>query len=188
MQEWYDRECQADRAEASASMEGYVFEEDERAENGGDLMSLGWRSDAERWEDKLWVKAKSVVDSGCSTPVAPPTMAPNVPIVPSAASRAGVKYNTAAKTQLKNLGQQHIKACTESGSMTKVLFQIAEVTKPLVSVSAICERGSRVTFGKSGGVVQNLKTGAETPFYKENGIYVLTMWLQDEEGELVYRP
>ena len=72
--------------------------------------------------------------------------------------------------------------------MTEVLFQIAEVTKPLVSVSAICERGNRVIFGKSGGVVKNLKTGAETPFYKENGIYVLTMWLQDEEGERFHRP
>ena len=53
------------------------------------------------------------------------------------------------------------------------------MSKPLVSVSAICERGNRVIFGRSGGVVKNVKTGAEIPFYRRNGIYVLTLWLED---------
>ena len=70
---------------------------------------------------------------------------------------------------------------------TEVLFQIADVTKPLVSVSAICELGNRVIFGRSGGVVQNLKTGLETPFIRKNGIYVLDMWLLDEPSAPFHR-
>ena len=61
-----------------------------------------------------------------------------------------------------------------------MLFQVAEVGKPLISVSAICERGNRVIFGKGGGVVQNLQSGREIPFYRKNGIYMLDMWLLDE--------
>ena len=74
--------------------------------------------------------------------------------------------------------------------MTNVLFQVAEVTKPLVSVSALCEKGNRVIFGKAGGIVQNLQTGRETPFYKRNGIYVLSMWLldEDEKTQPFHRP
>ena len=72
--------------------------------------------------------------------------------------------------------------------MTDVLFQVAAVSKPLISVSALCERGKRVVFGRAGGVVQNIKTGKQTPFYRQNGIYVLRLWLLDELEEPLTRP
>ena len=128
---------------------------------------MTWRSDPETWENRKWVKVESVVDSGASQPVAPPTMAPNVPIVPSEGSRRGQRYTSASKHRLANLGEQSICACTEEGDMTGVKFQIADVSKPLVSVSALCEKGNRVIFGRSGGVVKNLRTGKETPFFQE---------------------
>ena len=43
--------------------------------------------------------------------------------------------------------------------------------------------GNRVIFGKSGGVVKNLRTGKEIPFYKKNGIYVMSMWLMDSSEQ-----
>ena len=119
------------------------------------------------------------MDSGAVAPVEPPSMLPNVKVVPSPGSIRGQNYTSASKHKLKNLGQQRIKACTEEGDETEVLFQIADVSKPLVSVSSICERGNRVLFGKSGGVVINLRTGKQIPFYKKNGIYILSLWLMD---------
>ena len=139
-----------------------------------------WKSGSDDWQGKRWIKVESVVDSGAAAPVAPPSMAPNVQVVPSEGSRRGQKWTTASKHKISNLGQQRIHACTESGNPTDVLFQIAEVGKPLVSVSALCEKGNRVIFGRAGGVVQNVATGAETPFYRKNGIYVLSLWLMDE--------
>ena len=171
--EWYDQELA-------------VLEDDPPEEH--DVLNMNWRSEPENWQAQRWVKVDSVVDSGSSAPVAPPSMAPNVPIVPSEGSKRGQKYTSASKHKLKNLGQQHIKACTESGNMTEVLFQVADVSKPLVSVSAICEMGNRVIFGKSGGVVKNLKSGAETPFYRRNGIYILSLWLQDDKEQPFHRP
>ena len=38
-------------------------------------------------------------------------------------------------------------------------------------------------FGKSGGVVINMKTGKEIPFYRRNNIYVLSLWLLDNEDQ-----
>ena len=89
---------------------------------------------------------------------------------------------------MKNLRQQKIKTCTEAGDETEVLFQIADVSKPLVSVSAICERGNRVIFGSRGGVVQNLRTGGFIPFERRNGINVLYLWLEEGDDAGFSRP
>ena len=160
-----------------ADPELHIFENEEEER---DLMNINWRSEADTWQGKRWIKVESVVDSGAAAPVAPPTMAPHVQIEESEGSKRGQKWTSASKHKLKNLGQQRIHAATESGNPTDVLFQIAEVGKPLVSVSAICERGNRVIFGKGGGVVKNVRTGAETPFYRKNGVYIMSLWLMDE--------
>ena len=129
-----------------------------------------------------------MMDSGAAAPVAPPSMLPNVKIEPSPGSVRGQHFTSASKHKLKNLGQQRTNACTEEGDPTSVLFQIADVSKPLVSVASICERGNRVIFGKAGGVVQNLTTGKEIPFHRRNGIYILSLWLMDSEDQGFARP
>ena len=134
------------------------------------------------------MRVDSVVDSGAAALVAPPTMLPSVKVEPSPGSIRGQNYTSASKHKVKNLGQQRIRACTEEGDETEVLFQIADVSKPLVSVLSICERGNRVLFGKSGGVVINMQSGKEIPFYRRNGIYVLSLWLMDNEDQGFARP
>lgn len=165
-----------DQTEEEVAMSLYDAE-DKKDKDACDLLALGysWRSEPQTWEHKRWVKVSSVVDSGASAPVAPPSFAPNVPIVPSEGSRRWRQWTSASKHKLKNLGQQFIRACTEAGNMTDVLFKVAEVSKPLISVSALCERGNRVISGRAGGVVQNIKTGRQTPFYCQSGIYILRM-------------
>ena len=152
-------------------------------EESTDLLNVGWRSESQTWEDKKWVKVDSVMDSGAAAPVTPPSMMPNVKVEPSPGSIRGRNFTSASSHKLKNLGQQGIHACTEDGEETSVLFQIADVSKPLVSVAPICEKGSRVIFGKSGGAVQNIYTGRQIPLYRRNGIYILSVWLIDSEQD-----
>ena len=142
----------------------------------------------EEYGGRKFVKVESIIDSGASTPVAPPSMMPRVPVEPSEGSRRGQKWSSASKHKIRNLGQQKLKAVTEEGEETEVLFQIADVSKPLVSVSAICERGNRVIFGRAGGVVQNLSTGKLIPFERKNGIYILSLWLEDTSDAPFRRP
>ena len=156
---WYDELC--------------PLYEDEEEENDQFLGS--WKAEPVGG----WVKVENVMDSGASAPVGPTNMAPNAPMRASPGSLRGQTYTTASKHKLANLGEQLLNATTEDGDQTQVLYQIADVSRPLVSVSAICEMGNRVIFGKGGGVVQNISTGKETPFYRKNGIYVLNLWLQD---------
>ena len=104
------------------------------------------------------------MDSGASAPVAPPDMLPNVTVREFPGSKRGQRFSSASKHKLRNLGEQRILTCTEDGEGTEVLFQIANISKPLVSVSGICEQGNRVLFGRAGGVLINIKTGKKIRF------------------------
>lgn len=170
--EWYDGE------------EFLQLLEDEGEGKKAEEVLGTWRTEIE----KGWVQVQSVMGSGASVPVAPPSMAPNATIRPSAGSMRGQKYITASKHKIPNLLKQLLHAATEGGDETQVLFQVAEVGRPLVSVSAICEQGNRVTFGRGGGMIQNLATGQETPFSRKNGIYVLNMWILDADAPCFHRP
>ena len=98
--EWIDQN-------EEVAMSLYNDEEEEGKDAGHELSSLGtsWRSDPETKEHRLWMKVDSVVDSGASAPVAPPSMAPNVSIEPSEGSKRGQKWTSASKHKLKTLGQ-----------------------------------------------------------------------------------
>jgi len=129
-----------------------------------------------------WVKIKGVMDSGASESVAPPTMCPHYEVRPSPGSIAGQKYLSASEDLIENLGEQELDVVTRAGKESKIKYQIAEVTRPLNAVSEICdaggEEGQLVVFGKKGGMIYNLATGAETRFDREGGIYCLEFWVK----------
>ena len=69
-----------------------------------------------------WVRVEGVMDSGASAPVAPPSMCPHAELRPSEGSRRGQTYTSASKHKMPNLGEQLLRAQTESGEDTTVLF------------------------------------------------------------------
>ena len=117
------------------------------------------------------------MDSGAAESVCPRTMAPQFAIQDSAASKSGVYYTSANGGKIMNLGEQHVPVCLSNGARSICTFQIAEVSRPLMSVSRLCEMGNRVLFGANGGVILNLHSGSATPFHKEDGVYVFEMWI-----------
>ena len=72
---------------------------------------------------------------------------------------------------------------TDDGSKLVGTWQVVDVNRPLCSVRQICKQGNRVIFGEHGGVIQNITTGHEIPFWVEGDIYVLDMWLGPENFE-----
>ena len=149
------------------------------------LLAMGeWRSE----HDGDWVSVDSVVDSGAVKPVAPPSMAPGLPKRTSAGSRAGHSFSTATGAEIKNLGEQELQVVTDGGMDSTVLFRLAEVSRPLMSVSAICDHGNRVIFGRGGGVIQNLATGLEVPFERRGGIYAMVLWIRGNGNSESQKP
>ena len=58
-----------------------------------------------------------------------------------------------------------------NGVCTHAIFQVADVSRPLVSVAKLAEAGKAAIFGCSGGVIRDLEIGVGTPFERRDGIY-----------------
>jgi hypothetical protein len=165
-------EVKRDRREAAEEKkraEMYCFEVGKAS--AGQLLTA-WRKETEGWH-----MIEVVLDSGAADSVCPRDMCPHFSIEDSPASKAGVYYTGANGGKLFNLGQTHVPICLENGARTLATFQVADVSRPLMSVAKVCEMGNRVIFGANGGVILNLASGASTPFQKKDGIYVFNMWV-----------
>jgi hypothetical protein len=126
-----------------------------------------------------WRCIRTVIDSGASDSVAPPSLAPEVAIMPSPGSMRGQTYSGAVKgaRDLANKGEKYLCMVTRDGIETTAKWQIVDVNRPLSAVRRMCKQGNRVIFGLHGGVVQNIETGVEIPFEVENEIYTMELWL-----------
>ena len=161
-------------------MLGPLYEQDDVRNDGSDaIFGMDWRSEHEG----DWLRVDAVVDSGAAKPVDPPHMAPGHAIRSSAGSRAGKNFAVANGAPLPHLGGQQLSMVTDDGLETSVLFQLCDVTRSLLSVSAICDYGNRVVFGRGGGVIYNLETGLEIPFARQGGIYSIGLWVREKKAE-----
>jgi len=129
-----------------------------------------------------WVKLEAVVDSGAAESVAPESMAPWIPMKESEGSKRGQTYLSASGDKLPNLGEKKFDMMTVEGHWAQATFQVAEVTRPLCSVSKMCDKGNRVVFEMGGGYVENLTTGVRTSFSRENNVYVMEMHVQEDSA------
>ena len=126
------------------------------------------------------------MDSGAADSVAPPTLAPQVNISESEGSRRGQCYVSASGNRLSTMGEQVLNIQTNEGKDATVLYQIAEVGRPLTSVSATCDRGNWVVYTSQGGFIINCQTGERTSFERSGGIYELDLWMRDESNRGSY--
>jgi hypothetical protein len=129
-----------------------------------------------------WTKLEAVVDSGAAESVAPSSMAPWLPTVPSEGSRRGQCYLSASGAKLENKGEKRFDMVTAEGNWAEATFQVAEVTRPLCSVTKICDRGNRVVFEAEGGYIENYATGVKTRFSRQNNVYVMEMFVEEPAG------
>ncbi len=138
------------------------------------------------WVDEShpgWRMIQTVMDSGATDSVAPPTIAPHVSIAESPGSIRGQCYVSASAGRMPNMGQMVLNVQTNEGKYTTVVYQVAEVSRPLTSVGATCDRGNWVVYNSQGGFILNCQTGERTSFDRTaSGIYELDLWMRNENG------
>ena len=173
MNEWREIKCdRKDAAEDKRKARGINCLYPEKVGTPSGALFGAWRA-----EESGWTRVEVVMDSGAAECVCPKTMAPHFPIIDTQASLAGVYYTSANGGKISNLGQQTIPVAFENGIKCQAVFQVAEVSRPLMSVAKICELGNRVMFGAGGGLIMNLNSGEVTPFEKKDGVYIFTLWI-----------
>jgi hypothetical protein len=117
--------------------------------------------------------------------VAPPGFFPGK-TASSPWSRAGRGYRAANGTGIKNLGQVDVPFATTEGHRCSILFQVAQVEQPLLSVAHLTANGNVVELGHTAGSVKNLSTGRTIALERRGGVYILKMFVPDAVAKLPF--
>lgn len=87
--------------------------------------------------------------------------------------------------EIPNLGQKSLNLSDSDGKKElRSVFQIAAVTRPLMSVGKICDEGHKIAFDKLKAVVSNAQ-GAEICRFERSphgGLYVAKLKLRNPLG------
>ena len=100
-----------------------------------------------------WMRVSSM-ESGAAESVEPRTACPHIPLTEPPAYERATSKRTAGGERLRNKCQRHIQAWTDG-----LTYQVADVTKPLNSVSKMCDAGNVVTFTAQGDIMKNFVDG-----------------------------
>ena len=76
-------------------------------------------------------------------------------VLQSLGSKRGLHYVAAFGTRTPNVRQQLVRLMTLDGLWTEILFQLAAINKPLVSVSKLIETGYRVIFDEDNSYIMH---------------------------------
>ena len=89
------------------------------------------------------------------------TLAPWIDTSESKGSKRGQPYLSAPGDRIPNFGEKKLRVVTEEGNEATATFQMVNVTRPLCSVSKVCDKGNRFIFEAHGGYVE-LYDGSRT--------------------------
>ena len=60
-------------------------------------------------------------------------------------------------------------------SLIKSIFQVADITRPLMSVSRMCDQGLSAVFSATDAQIKNKQNETVCTFQRRGGLYVTTM-------------
>ena len=126
---------------------------------------------ADDWQD-VWIDI--TLDSGACRHVLPRQTVPGYPVQDSLGSRRGASFIVGDGGRIPNEGQVALNL-EASGNPIQTVFQVADLTRPLMSVSQVCEQGFDCVFKDTHALVVD-KAGAEVcRFERQELLYVAKM-------------
>ena len=130
------------------------------------------------WQD---LEIEVTLDSGCVEHVCDAGETPGYSIVASPGSKRRQNFIVGNGHKIPNQGEVHLNLEAGVGGASKALaavVQVAAITRPLMSVSKICDQDLICTFDKERARVTNSQGGLVCEFVRQGGLYVATMRLK----------
>lgn len=128
-----------------------------------------------------WVKIEAHVDSGAADNVLAKQLFPAVKLRPSEGSKSHRQFVTASGARLPNMGEKVVGFQTKQGENRRIVFQVTDVTRPLISVKKIMKAGNFVYLDNNPRIVHKA-TGKITPLVEKNGMHMLEMYVDMSHG------
>ena len=158
-----------------------------RDDEGDPLLPLTWSEPevlmpVENWVDRDF---EVILDSGACTHVIDAEDAPGYRLEESPGSRRGATFVVGNGEHIPNEGQMNLslESTRADGSASPIMstFQVAEVARPIMSVSRMCAMGYTCVFDKEGAQVLNKDKKQVCYFKAHQGLYSSTMKLKKPE-------
>ena len=92
-------------------------------------------------------KVTSIIDSGTVTTVMPKRQCAHVPIKETSTSPNGTYYTDASGNEIYNEGQRDTEGLTTEGVPLELAWQVAKISRPLISVREMKASGNAAIFG-----------------------------------------
>ena len=109
----------------------------------------------------------------------PAGLCTGTPIIPNSLSLAGVEYEVGNGESIPNLGERQCEVWTiGSVSPKRIVFQVADVHKPLLAVSACADMGFDCFLGEHGGNLVDRVSGERIPLERHGTLYTMKMWVR----------
>ena len=133
----------------------------------------------DKWED---IEFEVALDSGAVVHVCAPSDVPGYAVQESPGSRRGQQFLMGDGGTIDNLGQSSLNL-QDNGKDLQSVFQIAAVTRPLMSVGRICDQGHSILFNATMAVV-NAEDGSELCRFERQsgGLYIAKLKLTKPTG------
>ena len=143
--------------------------------------------DEPKWEviEDGWRKVRILFDTGAGASVTGKKAFPNAEVKGTAMSRAGGFYLGADGSKIYNEGEVQVNGLDDMWHGRSVIFQVADVTKPLFSGGSAAAMGFRTILdkdekGNDCSYMEHKKTGQRTPLYLVDNVYYFDLWVKDE--------
>ena len=126
------------------------------------------------------------LDSGCCDHICDLSDAPGYSgvLTPSSGLQRGQRFVVGSGERVPNRGQVKLRMRSKDsdGLLMSSVFQVAEITRPLMSFSKICDQGLTCIFGKTHSRVVDTSGNVVAKFDRDGGLYTCTMTLRRPEA------
>ena len=126
-------------------------------------------------DNLVWVQVPCAVDSGACANVSPENI---FKLTDATTLKLEPKFFGADGSPIINLGMLVAEGVSEEGIGLKIDFDLAKVTRPLLSVFKMTAAGHRVQFNEVGGFIQVKGSNQKIKLRSEGRLYMLDLWCQ----------
>ena len=119
----------------------------------------------------------------------PRSLCPGISILQNRLSREGVEYEVANGAHIPNLGERRCEMMTIGSGIGKLItFQVADVHKPLLSVTGCADMGFDCYLGEKNGHLRDRVTGEQIPLERRENLYIIRAWIRQDPSVNVSQP
>ena len=126
-------------------------------------------------KELVWAQVPCAVDSGACANVAPKAI---FEFHVNGDSKLAPKLFAAHGSPIENLGALAAEGFSDDGHGVKIAFDIANVTRPLLSVFKMTAKGHKVEFTECGGTIQVKGSNRKIQLRQEGRLFMLDLWCQ----------